>query len=446
MKNKRFGIFKTELLQIAVPVTLQCLLQSSFSVVDQIMAGQLGSISIAGIGLGGKFASIYSVVLAAVASVAGIMIAQYIGKKDTIEVGRSFFTNLFVSLILAAVFTSFSIGIPSRILSLYTNDASAVQAGADYLKIYALSFLPAAVMSVLAAYLRCMEAAKIPLYAGILASVANTALNYVLIFGKAGFPAMGVKGAAWASFLAQLSGCLVTVVLFFRLYKKNGWRIPFEVKLNSVYLKQYLAILMPLLVSEFFWSLGENVYASIYGHVGTKAFAAMTLTTPLQSLVIGALSGISQAAGVMIGKRLGADDTGDAYRASKKLLLTGFICSAILSFGVVILNRYYVLIFQVEDEVRQMTRYILYVYAAVAPLKVQNMIMGGILRSGGRTTYVMVIDLIGTWIFGVPLGLLAAFALRLPIAAVYFILSMEEGIRVVISYIVFMKKKWMKRF
>lgn len=122
MKNKRFGIFKTELLQIAVPVTLQCLLQSSFSVVDQIMAGQLGSISIAGIGLGGKFASIYSVVLAAVASVAGIMIAQYIGKKDTIEVGRSFFTNLFVSLILAAVFTSFSIGIPSRILSLYTND------------------------------------------------------------------------------------------------------------------------------------------------------------------------------------------------------------------------------------------------------------------------------------------------------------------------------------
>ena len=72
--------------------------------------------------------------------------------------------------------------------------------------------------------------------------------------------------------------------------------------------------------------------------------------------------------------------------------------------------------------------------------------MGGILRSGGRTTYVMVIDLIGTWIFGVPLGLLAAFALRLPIAAVYFILSMEEGIRVVISYIVFMKKKWMRRF
>ena len=97
--------FQRELLQIAVPVTLQCLMQSSFSVVDQIMTGQLGSTSIAGIGLGGKFASIYSVVIAAVASVAGIMLAQYIGKKDNEEAGRSFYTNLAVSFLLAAIFT-----------------------------------------------------------------------------------------------------------------------------------------------------------------------------------------------------------------------------------------------------------------------------------------------------------------------------------------------------
>lgn len=436
--------FQKELLQIAVPVTLQCLLQSSFSVVDQIMTGQLGSVNIAGIGLGGKFASIYSVVIAAVASVAGIMIAQYIGKRDIKEAGRSFYTNLAVSLILAAVFSFLSLGIPSQILGLYTNDSVTVQTGVEYLRIYALSFLPVAVTSILAAYLRCVNAAKIPLYAGIFASITNTVLNYALIFGKAGFPAMGVKGAAWASFLAQLLGCFITVILFFRLQNKNSWKIPFEIRLDRVHLKQYLVILMPLLVCEFFWSLGENVYASIYGHVGTKAFAAMTLTNPLQALVIGALSGISQAAGVMIGKRLGADNTECAYKDSKKLMLTGFICSILLSACVAIFNRYYVLIFPVEDEVRQMTRHILLAYAAVVPLKVQNMIMGGILRSGGRTTYVMVIDLIGTWIFGVPLGLFAAFVFYLPISAVYFVLSMEEGIRVIISLVIFKKRKWMQ--
>lgn len=442
--EKRKREFQKELLEIAVPVTLQCLMQSSFSVVDQIMAGQLGSISIAGIGLGGKFASVYSVVTAAVASVAGIMIAQYIGRKDDEEAGRSFYTNLAVSLILAAVFGSLSMMIPSRILGLYTNDEAAVREGAAYLGIYALGFLPVAVTSVLSAYLRCAGAAKVPLYAGIFAGAANTVLNYILIFGKAGFPAMGVKGAAWASVAAQVSGCILTVILFFILYRKNSWKIPFVIRMDKVHMKQYLLILMPLLVSEFFWSLGENVYASVYGHVGTKAFAAMTLTNPLQALVMGALSGVSQAAGVMVGKRLGADDTRSAYQDAKWLMYTGLACSVLSSTLVVVFNKYYVLIFRVEDDVRQLTRELLTAYAFVAPVKVQNMILGGILRSGGKTTFVMWIDMIGTWIFGVPLGLLAAFVFRLPIAAVYFVLSMEECVRVIISLVIFRRRKWMR--
>lgn len=435
--------FRQELLQIAVPVALQCLMQSSFSVVDQIMTGQLGSVSIAGIGLGGKFASIYAVAIAAVAAVAGIMIAQCIGKKDYREAGRSLYTNLAASLLLALVFTLLSMMMPYQILGLYTDDEAAVQGGVAYLRIYALSFLPVAVTSVFSAYLRCVCAAKVSLYAGIVASVANTVLNYMLIFGKAGFPAMGVQGAAWASVIAQLSGCVLTVIFFWHKYRKNEWRIPFEIALDKVHMKQYLVILLPLLACELFWSLGENVYASIYGHVGTKAFAAMTLTNPLQALVMGALSGVSQAAGVMIGKRLGADDRESAYQDSKKLMYTGLVCSILLSVLVIVFERYYVRIFHVEDDVRLMTRYILAVYALVAPAKVLNMILGGILRSGGKTTFVLVIDMIGTWIFGVPLGLSAAFVFHLPIAAVYFVLSMEECVRVVISLIIFRKKKWM---
>lgn len=444
VKGIERNAFRQELLQIAIPVTLQCLMQSSFSVVDQIMTGQLGSLSIAGIGLGGKFASIYSVMIAAVASVTGIMIAQYIGKKDEAEVGRSFCTNLIVSLILVLIFTLLSIMMPYQILGLYTNDNATIQGGVVYLRIYALSFLPVAITSIFSAYFRCVRAAKVPLYASIFASVANTVLNYILIFGKAGFPAMGVKGAAWASVIAQLLGCILTLILFFLLYKRNAWKIPFEIKMDKIHMKQYLVILMPLLLCEFFWSLGENVYASIYGHVGTKAFAAMTLTNPLQALVIGALSGVSQAAGVMIGKRLGANDTECAYRDAKKLMYSGLACSILLSILVIVFSKYYVFIFHVENDVRLMTRYVLVAYAFVAPVKVQNMILGGILRSGGKTTLVMVIDMIGTWIFGVPLGLPAAFVFHLPIAAVYFVLSMEECVRVIISLVVFRKKKWMQ--
>ena len=125
-------------------------------------------------------------------------------------------------------------------------------------------------------------------------------------------------------------------------------------------------------------------------------------------------------------------------------MYTGLACSVLLSVLVIAVNKYYVLIFHVEDDVRLMTRYVLAAYALVAPVKVQNMILGGILRSGGKTTFVMFIDMIGTWLFGVPFGLSAAFVFHLPIAAVYFVLSMEECIRVIISLVIFRKKKWMQ--
>lgn len=436
--------FRAELLEIAVPVTLQCLLQSSFSVADQIMTGQLGSVNIAGIGLGGKFASIYSVLLAAVATAAGLMLAQYTGKKDARGAGRSFYINLTVAVALAAAFTALSLLFPAQLLGLYTDDAATVQKAAEYLRIYALGFLPMAVTSIFSAYLRCVQAAKLPLYAGLFAGAANTGLNYLLIFGRAGFPALGAQGAAIASVLAQVLGCVLTLALFFRLRSRRDWALPFELRLGREQLKQYALILLPLLFCELMWSLGENVYAGIYGHVGTAAFAAMTLTNPLQSLVMGALSGLSQAAGVMVGKRLGAGSGERAYGDAKRLLRAGLFCSLLLSAAVLFLRRYYVLIFNVEENVRLMAAQILPAYALIAPVKVQNMILGGILRSGGRTGYVLAIDLVGTWVFGVPLGLWAAFVLRLPIAAVYFMLSLEECVRLVLSLITFRRRKWMQ--
>lgn len=209
--------------------------------------------------------------------------------------------------------------------------------------------------------------------------------------------------------------------------------------------KQYGAMLLPILVCEVAWSLGENVYASIYGHMGTRESAAMTLINPVQGLMIGALCGLSQAAGVLIGKKLGNKEYEEAYRDSLRLLLYGMAGAAVLSVIVVLTSPLYVQLYQVEAGVKEITRQILIAYALVAPFKVLNMILGGgIIRSGGKTKYVMFIDLLGTWGFGVPLGLLAAFVWKLEIPYVYFLLSLEECIRFGISMVVFRKKSWMQ--
>ena len=437
--------FRKSLFQIALPVTLQSLLQSSFSVVDQLMIGQLGSVSIAGIGLGGKFAGLFSVLVSAVAAVAGIMIAQHLGKKDLRQVGRSFYLNLIIALIIAVVFGTAAIGLPEKILSLYTKDQPTIEMASVYLRIYALGFLPAAVTTILSTLLRCMDAAVQPLYASIAAAVVNSGLNYILIFGKLGFPAMGTRGAALATVISQVCGCAITLIMFWRMRAKRRWNLPFSLQMDRSRWKHYAGILAPILVCEFFWSLGENVYASIYGHIGTQACAAMTLTNPIQALTIGALSGVAQASGIMVGKSLGAGEYQRARQESKKLMLCGFFGSLVLSASILIFAGYYVKIFQVEDSVRLMTINILMVYAVISPVKVQNMILGGgILRSGGRTEYVMYVDLIGTWIFGVPLGALSAFVLHQPIHIVYLMLSLEECVRLLISLAIFRRNSWMR--
>ena len=443
--KKNDSFFKT-VCSLAVPVTLQSMLQSSFSIVDQIMIGQLGSVSVAGVGLAGKFASIYSVVISAIGAVAGIMIAQYLGQKNKYQVRRSFYTNLILGAVIAGLFMFFCVLFPERIMGLYTKDAATREEAGKYLAIVAGTFLPLAGATLLSTLFRCIEKARLPLYASIASALLNTGLNYVLIFGKLGFSPMGARGAAIATLISQCANLVLMLLMF---PKKNSvLKKPEQEETENAALnwKQYLSMLLPILACEVLWSLGENVYAGIYGHMGTKAAAAMTLINPIQGLVIGALCGLSQAAGVIVGKKLGTGDYSDAYKASKKLVIYGAAGSIFLSVIVVLTAGFYVQIYQVEEVVKQLTIRILYAYALVAPFKVLNMILGGgIIRSGGRTKYVMYIDIIGTWIFGVPLGFLAAFVLKLPIPYVYFILSLEECIRFAISVGVFRKKKWLQQ-
>lgn len=188
------------------------------------------------------------------------------------------------------------------------------------------------------------------------------------------------------------------------------------------------------------------------GQLGAVSVAAVGLAGKFASIyavviaAIGALCGLSQAAGVIVGKRLGSGDEDAAYAAGRRLLVYGAAGAALLSVLVVLLSGVYVEIYQVEDGVKRLTRQILTAFALVAPCKVLNMILGGgILRSGGRTAYVMAIDLVGTWGFGVPAGLVTAFVFALPVPYVYFALSLEECLRFGISLAVFRRRRWMRR-
>ena len=436
--------FMKSLCKIAVPVTLQSMLQASFSIVDQIMIGQLGETNISAVGLGSNFSLIFSVVIGAVGAVAGILIAQFMGAEDKKEAWCSFDVSLICGIMISALFLLAAGAFPLQILGLYTEDMSIINTGAVYFRIVAFSYIPMAVSNILSAWLRCREHATIPFLASFGAVAVNTGLNYLLIFGKFGFPRMEIKGAAIATLISQLFNLVFIVIGFVVCNRRDGDKPVLSLRFKKITIRDYLVMIMPILVSEFLWSLGQNVESAVYGHLGTSNLAAYTLTGPIQGLIVGALSGLSAAAGVMIGKRLGRKEYDEAYAESKKIMYAGLAGSVVVASLLILLAGVYTGLYRVDNSVKELGRILLIVFALYAPVKVENMILsGGIIRSGGNTKIIMVIDIVGTWCIGIPLCLLAAYVFRWGIVGVYALLTTEEIFRLAVALVIFRKRKWM---
>ena len=432
--------FIQKVLSISIPVALQSMLQSSFSMVDQIMVGQLGENSVAAVEIAGKPGFIYTFVIGAIGTITGIMISQYIGNHNREAEEKSICVNFLAMLITGLAFFLVLGFLRDEFAGMFTTEAQVIKESSGYLGIICWTFIPLGICNILGTALRCRDRSTWPLYIGIFSAQLNTALNYCLIFGNFGAPRLGVEGAAYASVISQAAAAFLFVLCFFRAYG----RIYFSIRLGKAGYSQYFLMLLPIVLNEFFWSVGQSVNTYVYGHLGTNELAGMSLTGAVQGLTMGALGGLSQAAGILIGKRLGSNEYDEAYRESVKLCALGLTGSILFSLLLVLAREPYVQLFNVSDNVRRIGADILVAFAILTPVKVQNMILGGgIIRSGGKTKYVMLIDMMGTWLIGVPLALISGLYFRLPVVWVYFILSQEELARFIVSVIMFRSRKWM---
>lgn len=432
------------MLAIAIPVSVQSLFQASLSIIDQVMVGQLGENAIAAVGLGSRFPNIFIITLNAIGASTSIMISQFWGKKDKENIGRSFGGNLFVGLAITLIFSIISLVLPTQVLGCYTNDSKVIELGSEYLKIVAIGYIPILIITMYSSILRSTEHVKLPMFAGIFGIVMNTLLNYILIFGKFGVPEMGLQGTAYATTITRI---LEGLILLFYVYL-NKYPGAFKLKeifnLSIKFFKKIMVITTPILINEFFWAVGETMYSIVYGRIGTTEVAAMTLTFPIQSLSIGLFSGVSVAAGIMIGNKLGRDENDEAFKFSKRFVQLGIAGSVIFGILLIIFSKLYVVIFNIPEDLKECTIKLLIIFALILWIKVSNMIIGGaVLRSGGQTKYTLYLDFLGTWGIGVPMGFISAFILKLPIEWVYLLLSSEELVRLIIGLKLMFSKKWM---
>lgn len=434
------------ILAIVIPISLQSLFQSSLSVIDQVMVGQLGTDSITSIGIGSKFMNLFVITVTAIGTAASIMISQYCGSMDVEGVNNSFNLNLYLASIITAAFFLPSVLFSGQIVSFYTTDPAVIHMAAGYLRIVSIGYIPLLFTTMLSTLLRNTGCAKSPMVASIVSVFTNTFLNYILIFGRFGMPRLGVYGTAAATTAARTIESLILFILFFKMQKTSRYKIHLCCRFLYSSIKQTLFIACPIVVNEFLWGFGDTMYSVVYGHIGTAAMAAMTLTWPIQNLCItGLFTGVSTAAAIITGNFLGKGKEDFAFELSSKFLKAGVIGSASISVILFLTSGVYSNLFNIPSSTKQTTRLILYVFAAVLFVKVSNMILGGILRSGGKTKYTLFLDVFGTWGIGVPIGFISAFLWHLPIQLVYFLISTEEMVRLALGIRIFRTRKWIER-
>lgn len=437
--------FYSNIYKIAIPVTLQSLIMALLTLTDQLMVGQLGDVAVASVGISIKIYGIITVVLAGLATGVSIYAAQFWGKKDERSTAQLLGLGLLLGMGISIIFTLPIHFFPEFSLSLFTKDQRLITEGSGFLKVISLSYIPVMLTMIYSAILRATGHVKLPMITSIAAVCINIVLNYLLIFGKFGFPEWGLKGAAIATLTARLFECCFIIAAAYKLRLPGATRIRDWFGASGTLLGKFLRTTYPIVLTELIWVLGETVYAIIYSRMGTSEITAMTITYPLQSLSIGLLSGLSSAVSIMIGNKLGADEQDVALDFSKRFIKLGILVSLGIGVLIAVFAPLYVSIFQVSDEARLMGTRLVWVFAAFLWVKVANMILaGGILNSGGDSKFVFAMESTATWLIGVPSGLLMSFVWKQPVFLVYMILSMEEVVRLSIGLIRIYSRKWMK--
>ena len=435
--------FIPKLITIASPIILQNFLTSTLNFVDVFMVGQLGEKEVAGVGIANQIYFLFLMFVFSIATGAAVFTAQYWGKKDIKNIRSNLGIGITFALIFSAIFTLVTFLFPNTLIRLFNNDPQVIELGVQYIEIIAFSLIMTSISIVYATILRSTEHVKFPMVASLIGLVTNTFLNYLLIFGKFGFPELGVRGAAIATVIARsVEFCIILGFTYLRKYPiAAGLKNIFNYSKEMV--RNYIKIWMPVMGQSVGWALGYSMYSVIYGHISTGALAAYNIACSIERISLMLFMGLASACAIMVGNRIGASEEHKARDYSKNFLFLSASFSIVIAVVLIIVRRYIVNFYNLSEQSNRYLYYLLLVMACIMLLRVMNIIFqNGILRAGGDTLFSMIIELGGIWVVGVPLAAVAAFIFKLPVYYVMAIAATEELVKMIAGFYRFLSNKW----
>lgn len=432
-----------QLVRYALPITLQNLVTNSLNMVGVLMVGQLGEVPVAAVGLANQIFFLLQLMLFGVSSGSAIFTAQLWGKGDQANIRRVVSLALLLALSASLLFFSFAMFAPDLILGIYSTDAAVVEAGKQYLRLFSPAYFFFAITMIFGVSLRSTGDVKTPMMISVSALAFNMLLSWVLIFGKFGFPALGVRGAALAALTARGLECAALLSVIHLRRRMLALRQHDFLELDLAFVGRVFKPMLPVILNETFWSFGTSAYFVVYGRIGTESLAAMNIVSTIDNLALVLVFSMAHATAIMVGNRIGAGEAERAYSYAGRSLtlatLTGMLVgSQVLLWSPAILGLY-----KVSPEVIENARRVLVVVSLFQWVRACNAVLVvGVLRSGGDTRYSFFLDGMIIWMLGVPMAFLSAFVLKLPVYWVYFFVMSEELLKWVLGLRRYFTRRW----
>lgn len=437
--------FLTTMVTLAIPITLQNFITSSLNLVDNLMIGKLGETAIAAVGLANQFFFIFLLCLAGINAGANVFMAQFWGKKDLVNIKKMLGIDLSVGFIATMIFGLAGFLIPEQIMSIMSKDAEVIALGVTYMKIVSVSTIFTNLTQAYSTALRSTGQPKSPMYASLIGVLSNAFLNWIFIFGNLGFEAMGVAGAAIATTIAraiELAYVLISVYIRKNIVSSNFKEL-FSFDFN--YIKVYFKVSTSAILNELVWALGMTAFSIAYAFISTNAVATMQIATTLNNMFMVICIGLGVSAAIMVGNKIGSNEESVAIDYSKKLGILSPIFGIILGVIIWFAAPMIVKPFDVSSETFTATITVLRIMAVFLPLRFFNVVMIiGVFRGGGDTLFTMLLQLCTVWFFAVPIAFIGAIALNLSVEMVFFLVCVEEVVKIFFVFVRLKSGKWLR--
>ncbi len=442
--------FYSSMLRLAVPIALQNMLVSSFTLVDTLMVGQLGDTELSAVGMAGQWSWLLQIFLFGIVSAMSMFVSQYWGEKNIDGIHKSYGIALASGSVLALLFTLSAALIPESVMMIFNRESEVVAAGVSYLRIVAFSYPAVMLGNIMFSLLRSTECVKVPMYISAMSTVLNAVFNYGLIFGKFGLPELGIEGAAIATCISAWANPVFAVII--ALWKKllivaSPRRI---FKFTKDRVKSFYIKAAPVIINESLWGLGTFVMTLLYSNLGSEYYAAVTILKTFENIAFTVFIGICNASCVMVGKAVGAGEIKKAVSSAKRMAVLVPLVALPIGALIILFREQLVHLFNMSGNITEVTLNtaigIVTVYGSfIAIRNIPYIQVVGIFRPGGETVRGLIYEMICLWCIAIPATAISAYVLKLDFVLVYIIMYVAEDIpKSILCIKYFLTEKWIK--